>query len=101
MIVMAAACTQYTVRCQPEVDPADCEPAARAAVASAPLGLGVVVEAEVCSIGLATLCQVHERPADVVLVLNDGRIIGVAVSRGPDGGIEATAYWDESGRVDR
>jgi hypothetical protein len=100
--VAVAGCTPpYSLRCQPELDAADCAPAAQAAVSSAPPGLGRVVAAEVCSVDLAQLCGLHERPADVILTMADASLIGVAVDRRADGGIEAVAYWDEDGRLDQ
>jgi hypothetical protein len=98
----AVGCTApYALRCQPELDPADCSPAAQAAVSGAPPRLGRVVGAEVCSVGVAQLCGLHERPVDVILTMADGSLIGASVRREEDGRIAATAYWDGSGRLDR
>jgi hypothetical protein len=88
------------VRCQPEVAERDCTRAAEAAVAGAPLGLGSVAAVELCSVDLATLCAVHDRPADVILTLDNGSLVGVTVRRHDDGRIEASAYWNEGGRID-
>lgn len=100
VVLIAAGCTPYALKCQPELNQEECQPAAEAAVTAAPLGLGRIVGVEVCSVGLATLCQLHERPTDVILTLADGTLIGVAVSRTADERIEATAYWDAEGRID-
>jgi len=99
--LIAAGCTPYALKCQPELDREDCQSAAQAAVTAAPLGMGRVVEVEVCSVGLATLCSLHEQPTDVILTLADGTLIGVSVTRTADGRIEATAYRDAEGRIDR
>jgi hypothetical protein len=98
--ILAAACAPQNLLCQPELDASDCEPAAWAAVSGAPVAVGSVAAIEVCSVDLATLCQLHGRPTDVVLTLPDGRLVGVSLTRRADGTIDATAYWNEDGRID-